>query len=107
MIERRYFIPSIIRSLAHGAIRTGEQWLSCGAMSSRRKTQARLELPSEPLWDDPIPRLVPIPGEAGLQGMTTGVRVPGGEVVAGFASESLAREFIAILGAHYTERAEK
>lgn len=65
-----------------------------------------LELPSEPEWDDAIPRMIAIPGEMGIQGMTVGVRVPGGEVVAAFKSEPLAREFVAILGSHYTARAE-
>ena len=51
-------------------------------MVAKSKKQKRLELPSEPEWDDILPKLVPLPGEVDLQGMLYGVRVPGGTLCA-------------------------
>ena len=64
----------------------------------------RMELPSEPEWDDGLPRLCPLGDGAGPD-LCVGVRVPGGKVVGAFLTEKLAREFVGWLGAEYAARA--
>ena len=64
-----------------------------------------MNLPSEPEWDDGLPRLRTLDDGAGND-LRIGVSVPGGAIVARFADEPMAREFVGWLGRAYADRAE-
>ena len=64
-------------------------------------------LPSKPTWLDGLPRILPVPGDEALEGMQFAVAVPGGQIVAGFRDEILAKEFAIQVGAKYAARADE
>lgn len=73
----------------------------------RRAPQDRAEfhLPSEPEWDDGLPRIRPLDHRLGCE-LGYSVVVPGGQVVAALVTEQMAKEFVGFLGREYAARAE-
>ena len=65
-----------------------------------------MELPSEPEWNDVLPRLRTLQlDDRDGDALQFAVSVPGGQIVGAFLTERLAREFVIWLGGQYVVRA--